>query len=67
MKRLHPQYVEGMTIFGVGIAVGWFGITLLEKAPNSFSPILFYILGTILVGLGLFYLYLGVGHSRSKE
>ena len=67
MKRLSSQLVEGMTIFGVGLAIGWFGTTLLEKAPDSFSPILLYILGLILVVLGVFYLYLGGAHSIAKE
>lgn len=67
MKRLHPQQVEGMTIFGVGLAIGLFGISLLEKASTSFSPILWYSFGGILVVLGLVYLYISVQHSRAKE
>ena len=67
MKRLPPQQVEGMTIFGVGIASGLFGLYLLENAPTSFSPTLLYILGPILIILGFVYFVLSVLHSRAKE
>lgn len=67
MKKLHPQQVEGMTIFGVGLAIGVFGLSILEKASISLFPKTSYIMGGILVVLGLYYLYISIQHSRAKE
>ena len=67
MKGLSTKQVEGMTIFGVGIAIGWFGLSFFESPPPYFSPILWYGLGLILVVLGFVYFGLALVQVNQKD
>ncbi|MBL7055977.1 hypothetical protein ISS07_03650 [Candidatus Woesearchaeota archaeon] len=67
MKKLPAQRIEGMTIFGIGLGIGLFGVSLIEKAPTSFNPKLVYVLGLILLALGFYYLWMSVAHTNAKE
>lgn len=66
MKRIDSKIVDSMTIFGVGLAIGWFGLTLIEKQPSVF-PIFLDGVGYVLIFIGLVYCLLSLLNMGAKD
>ena len=60
-KRIPKGYIDGFTVFGVGIGIGSVGLAIAPPSTSIFDP-LKLPLSVVLMILGVIYIFLAVRH-----